>query len=194
MNESALVAEPEGRPAAIRETLRETIFPQAFCELPRSAAVNVYLADGAVRSLVAFFETKGLQALKDEDRCEEFYDDWLSYQAEHRLYASLLSPKRHSTLGYEFNLLRLTRFLEVFAYFSPAHGYSLQVTFLGLFAILMGPNFALKREAVAALEAGELFALGVSEKEHGADLLGGEFTVRRDALGRFIANGSKYYI
>ena len=73
---------------------------------------------------------------------------------------ALLSPQRYSSRGHRFDLLRLTRFLEVFAYFSPAHAYSLHVSFLGLFPILMSSNEALKREAVAKLEGGGLFAFG----------------------------------
>lgn len=141
-----------------------------------------------------FFENKGLAALKREEQREQWYEDWLSYQAEHCIYASVLSPRQFSSFGREFDLLRYARFLEVFGYFSPGHGYSAQVTFLGLFAILMGSNDALKREAVAALERGELLAFGVSEKHHGSDLLGNEFTIREISPGRFSANGSKYYI
>lgn len=133
-------------------------------------------------------------ALKEEDHREQWYDDWLAYQREHRLYARLLSPKEFSSVGGEFNLLRYTRFLELFAYFSPGHGYSLQCTFLGLFPILMGPNSALKREAVAVLEAGGLLAFAVSERNHGSDLLGNEFVVREVGPGQFVANGTKYYI
>ena len=172
----------------------ETVFPQAFSSVSRSAASNVYLADPTSLALLNFFEAKGLLAIKEEDRREQWYDDWLAYQAQHRLYASLLSPKQYSSLGYEFDLLRLTRFLEMFGYFSPAHGYSFQVTFLGLFSILMGRNSALKCEAVAALEAGGLLAFGVSEKDHGSDLLGNEFTLRQSGPGEFVATGSKYYI
>jgi len=91
-----------------------------------------------LKSSPRFFDAKGLAALKAEDQREEWYADWLTYQAEQRLYATLLSPKEFSTLGTQFDLLRLTRFLEMFAYFSPAHGYSLQVTFLGFFSIMMG--------------------------------------------------------
>jgi acyl-CoA dehydrogenase len=64
----------------------------------------------------------------------------------------------------------------------------------------MGSNSALKREAVAALEAGGLLAFGVSEKGHGSDLLGNEFTVSSGGGdlaadgGGFVANGTKYYI
>jgi acyl-CoA dehydrogenase len=70
----------------------------------------------------------------------------------------------------------------------------MQVTFLGLFSILMGSNEALKKEAMTVLEAGGLFALGVSEKDHGSDLLANEFTIRSAGPGRFLANGTKYYI
>src|SRR4030095_1059112 len=91
-------------------------------------------------------------------------------------------------------VLRYARFLEIFAYFSPGHGYSLQVTFLGLFSVLLGTNSALKHEAVAAIEAGGLLAFGVSEKRHGSDLLGNEFTIRSVSPGRLVANGNKYYI
>jgi len=194
MNESARVGQPEGHGPAPRALGHESVLPQAFSEASQSPAASTYLTEPSIRSLAAFFEAKGLAALKDEDRRELWYDDWLKYQAEHRLYASLLSPKQYSTLGFEFDLLRLTRFLEVFGYFSPAHGYSFQVTFLGLFSILMGANSALKREAVTALEAGGLLAFAVSEKGHGSDLLGSEFTLRQSGPGQFVASGTKYYI
>jgi acyl-CoA dehydrogenase len=170
------------------------IYPQAFSTARRSEAAEVYLSDPSIQRLVEFFEAKGLAALKQEDQREQWYQDWIDYQAQHQLYARLLSPAKYSKLGAEFDLLKLTRFLEVFAYFSPGHGYSLQVSFLGLFAILMGDNESLKREAIQTLEAGGLLAFGVSEKTHGADLLGSEFTVREIEPGKFIADGTKYYI
>src|SRR6202035_5513599 len=89
---------------------------------------------------------------------------------------------------------KLTRFLEAFAYFSPSHAYSLQVSFLGLFPILMSSNEELKKEAVARLESGGLLAFGVSEKAHGSDLFANEFTVQPKGAGDWLANGSKYYI
>jgi len=135
-----------------------------------------------------------LAALKEEDRAETWYADWVEYQAKHRLYAGVLSPKAYSSHGCQLDLLRLTRFWESFAYFSPAHAYSLHVSFLGLFPLLRSDNEALKREAVAKLEAGGLFAFAVSEKGHGSDLLGNEFTVADAGPGRLSAHGSKYYI
>jgi acyl-CoA dehydrogenase len=179
-----------GESAAIDDAM----YPLIFSTKRRSNAASVFFRDSSLQKLVEFFENKGLAALKDEDQRQQWHEDWIAFQRAHGLYASLLSPKKYSTLGNEFDLLRLARFLEVFAYFSPAHGYSLQVTLLGLFAMLMGSNEALKREAVAALEEGAVFAFGVSEKDHGSDLLASEFTVVRKGPGRFIANGSKYYI
>lgn len=140
-----------------------------------------------------FFRVKGLAALKEEDRQEGWYPDWVAHQAVHGLYAGLLSPADYSTRGNRLNILKLTRFLEAFAYFSPAHAYSLHVSFLGLFPILMSANEPLKREAVARLERGGLFAFAVSERAHGADLLANEFTVR-DTPGGRVADGTKCYI
>jgi acyl-CoA dehydrogenase len=144
--------------------------------------------------MVEFFRAKGLTALKHEDQREEWYRDWIDFQAGHGLYASLLSPKQYSTRGHQLDLCRLTRFLEVFAYFAPAHAYSLHVSFLGLFPIWQSANEELKREAVVRLEAGGLFAFAVSEREHGSDLLATEFTLQPDESGGFHARGSKYYI
>lgn len=170
------------------------IYPQAFSTAAGSEGCGIYLADPLARRLADFFQNKGLAELKAEDRREQWYEDWLVYQAEHQLYARLISPKRFSAIGGEFELLRYCRFLELFAYFSPAHGYSLQCTFLGLFPMLMGSSPALKREAIATLEAGGLFSFAVSEKDHGSDLLANEFTVRQIGPDRFVANGTKYYI
>ncbi len=105
-----------------------------------------------------------------------------------------MSPAKYSSRGHHLDLRRLTRFLEVFAYFSPAHAYSLHVSFLGLFPILQSDNEPLKFEAVKQLEAGGLFAFGVSERDHGADLLATEFTLQADDSGQLHASGSKYYI
>jgi acyl-CoA dehydrogenase len=155
---------------------------------------GVYRRIGSIHELLNFFESKGLAALKVEDREERWYDDWLEHNSRHGIYASLLSPAAYSSRGAYFDLLNLVRFVEAFGSCSPAHGYSFQVSFLGLFPILMSSNEALKKEAIAALENGALFAFGVSEKTHGSDLYSNEFEIRTSADGGYIANGKKYYI
>jgi acyl-CoA dehydrogenase len=172
----------------------ECLYPLAFDTFPHTGDTAEYLNNPYIRLLVEFFQTKGLAELKREDLEEGWYRDWIDYQAKHGLYASVLSPKAYSTRGHQFDLLKLTRFVEVFAYFSPAHAYSLQVSFLGLFPILMGSNEALKKEAIAKLEAGGLFAFGVSERAHGSDLLANEFVLRPGDPSGWIADGAKCYI
>ena len=144
--------------------------------------------------LVEFFQKKGLEKLKEEDREEEWYQDWIDYQAQHQLYAKLLVPSKYSTQGWSFQILTLVKFLETFAFLSPAHAYSLHVTFLGVFPFLMSQNEELSRKAVAKLEEGKLFAFGISENAHGADLLANESVVFPAANGGGLASGSKYYI
>lgn len=171
----------------------EAAYPQAFSSSVKSEGKTAYLSEPCAARLAAFFQAKGLAALKEEDRNELWYEDWISYQAKHRLFATLLCPGADAG-ECRLDLLTYARFLELLGYFSPAHGYTLHVSFLGLFAILTGENAGLKKEAVATLRAGGLLALGVSEKAHGSDLLGNELTVSESAPGRLVANGSKYYI
>jgi acyl-CoA dehydrogenase len=170
---------------------RLSVYPLAFFG---GGGADIYRRDPAVRTLCEFFQTKGLSALKEEDRLEQWYGDWIAFQQQQGLYATMLSPARYSKRGNGFDLLQYSRFLEVLAYCSPSHGYSLHVTFLGLFSILMGSNDELKREAVATVEAGNLLAFGVSEKDHGSDLLANEFIITDTEEGNFSASGSKYYI
>jgi acyl-CoA dehydrogenase len=172
----------------------ESLYPLSFDSLSPRAGAAEYLRNPSIRLLAEFFQSKGLTTLKREDREENWYPDWIDYQAKHGLYAGVLSPKAYSTRGHQLDLLRLTRFVEAFAYFSPAHGYSFQVSFLGLFPILMGANEVLKKEAVAKLEAGGLFAFGVSERTHGSDLLANEFVLRPGNPDGWVADGAKCYI
>src|SRR5258708_39923136 len=84
-------------------------------------------------------------------------------------------------------MMRLTRFLEVFAYCSAAHAYNLQVTFLGVFSILMGDNEQLKREAVAALESGGVPGVGLLRQNQWLDLFRDVFIGLQIGGGLFIA-------
>jgi acyl-CoA dehydrogenase len=172
----------------------DNLYPQVFDALFAASGTTDYLADPHLRLMVDFFQAKGLAQLKQEDQRDEWYQDWIDYQAAHGIYASLLSPTSYTSRGHHLDLRKLTRFLEVFAYFSPAHAYSLHVSFLGLFPLLQCENEPLKQEAIRRLEAGELFAFAVSERDHGSDLLATKFTLRTDDEGGLHAAGSKYYI
>jgi acyl-CoA dehydrogenase len=174
--------------------ITKSLYPLSFDAGSLTAGTADYLQEPSIRLLVDFFQNKGLAALKQEDREEVWYQDWVDYQAKNGLYASLLSPKKYSNRGHRFSLRRLTRLFETFAYFGPAQAYSLHVSFLGLFPILVGANETLKKEAISKLESGGLFAFGVSEKTHGADVFANEMTVISRADGSLVAEGAKYYI
>ena len=152
-----------------------------------------YTDDQTVKALADFFEKKGLARLKEEDRNEIWYDDFLEHVKKHRIFARFLSPKKYSSLGHEFDFLSLGRYLETFAYYSPSHGYSFQVSYLGIFPILMSKNEELKQEAIKRLESGAMFAFGLSEKEHGSDIYSSEMHMQKTPDG-YTASGSKYYI
>ena len=69
-----------------------TYYPLRFSAAPSSRAADTYLADPLTRKIVEFFERKGVPTIKEEDRIEHWYEDWLTFQAENRIYASLLAP------------------------------------------------------------------------------------------------------
>ena len=58
----------------------------------------------------------------------------------------------------------------------------------------MSKNEALKKRAAQFLDKGAIFAFGLSEKEHGADIYSTEMRLEPVGDGAYRANGRKYYI
>ena len=58
----------------------------------------------------------------------------------------------------------------------------------------MSPNEAAKRKAAQLLREGAVFAFGLSERAHGADVYATEMTLTPQPDGTYRANGEKYYI
>lgn len=146
------------------------------------------------KQLIDFFHTKTTEQLRNEDMSEQFYHDFVEYAEKHKLYSYFLTPQEFSKEGRCFDIKTICRFMELFAYLSPSHAYSLQVTFLGIFPFLMSKNLSIKKEAIQALQNGKFFAFGLSEKEHGSDIYSSETIVHSNTNGNYIANGKKYYI
>jgi acyl-CoA dehydrogenase len=65
---------------------------------------------------------------------------------------------------------------------------------LGLGPIWMSDNESLKQRAAQALEQGGIFAFGLSEKEHGADVYSTDMILTPRGDGTYSASGGKYYI
>ena len=79
------------------------------------------------------------------------------------------------------------------AFYGLGYWYAWQVTILGLGPIWQSENEAAKARATEILKQGGVFAFGLSEKEHGADIYRTDMILTPDGDG-FRANGSKYYI
>lgn len=78
-------------------------------------------------------------------------------------------------------------------FYGLSYWYPFQVTALGLGPIWMSANEDAKRKAAAGLEAGEVFAFGLSEQTHGADVYQTDM-ILTPSDGGWTANGEKYYI
>ena len=89
---------------------------------------------------------------------------------------------------------RNCEFNEILGFYGLAYWYTWQVTILGLGPIWMSQNQAVKEKTAQLLREGGIFAFGLSEKEHGADLYSTETALFPAGAGTYRAQGSKYYI
>ena len=143
---------------------------------------------------IAFFEARGLRRLKEDDRDRVWYADFLEFLAREQALATLLTPAAYGgSPDCRWDNWRNNEFNEILAFYGLHYWYTWQVTILGLGPIWMSANEQAKRRAAAYLRQGEVFAFGLSEKQHGADVYATEMTLYPDGDG-FRARGGKYYI
>jgi acyl-CoA dehydrogenase len=142
-----------------------------------------------------FFEKKGLASVKEDDRKRVWYREYLDFIKENKIFATLLTPSRYSDdPDTRWDTYRNCEFNEIIAFYGLGYWYTWQVSILGLGPIWMSGNEELKRKAAEALEQGGIFAFGLSEREHGADVYSTEMTLTPQGDGKYLANGEKYYI
>jgi acyl-CoA dehydrogenase len=145
---------------------------------------------------VDFFESRGKARLKSDDHDRVWYSDFLNHIGRERIFASLLTPSKYgsSTEGdCRWDTYRISEFAEIVGFYGLSYWYPFQVTALGLGPIWMSDNEDAKRKAAAQLEAGEVFAFGLSEQAHGADVYQTDMILTPSENG-WTANGEKYYI
>ena len=164
---------------------------------PKKYAPEHLDADSAelMRQTIAFFENKGRAKLKTDDRDQTWYADFLAFVKEHQAFAKLLTPTRYGPgASHRWDTARNCDFNEITGFYGLAYWYTWQVTILGLGPLWMSANEAIKDKTAAHLAAGGIFAFGLSEREHGADLYASAMTLTPQPDGSYRANGSKYYI
>ena len=144
---------------------------------------------------IDFFEGKGRGKTKKDDHERTWYQDFLDFQKEKKLFSTLLTPSRYALeQGSRWDTWRNCAFNEITAFYGLAYWYTWQVSILGLGPIWMGKNEGVKEKTARLLADGGIFAFGLSEKEHGADLYSTEMALKPVGNGKYLANGHKYYI
>jgi acyl-CoA dehydrogenase len=145
---------------------------------------------------VDFFESRGKARLKSDDHERAWYSDFLDHIGRERIFASLLTPAKYGAEDCRWDTYRISEFAEIVGFYGLSYWYPFQVTALGLGPIWMSANEDAKRKAAAQLESGEVFAFGLSEQTHGADVYQTDMilTPSSNAQEGWVANGEKYYI
>lgn len=147
-----------------------------------------------VQKTISFFENKGKEKLKNDDHERVWYADFLEFSKKEKLFATFLTAAQSGEEGKRWDTFRNCAINEVLGFYGLNYWYTWQVTILGLGPIWMSNNGAIKKKTVQLLDDGSIFAFGLSEKEHGADIYTSDMGLTPKKNGGYLANGSKYYI
>ncbi|MBN1251156.1 MAG: acyl-CoA dehydrogenase [Bacteroidales bacterium] len=147
-----------------------------------------------MKKTIAFFENKGIASIKRDDQERSWYQEFLDFLGKEKIFADLLTPKEFGGENARWDMWRIQEFNEILGFYGLPYWYTWQVTILGLGPIWMSKNEKLKKKAAELLQNGAIFAFGLSEREHGADVYSTEMTLEKQSDGNYLANGSKYYI
>jgi acyl-CoA dehydrogenase len=143
---------------------------------------------------IDFFERKGKARIKEDYHAKVWYADFLDFVKEEKIFATMCTPAGNGAPDSRWDTWRVCEFAEILGFYGLQYWYTWQVTVLGLGPIWMSDNESLKQRAAEALEQGGIFAFGLSEKEHGADVYSTDMILTPRGDGTYTAKGGKYYI
>ena len=143
---------------------------------------------------IGFFESMGLAKVKADYESRRWYTEFLEFNKKEKIFATLLTPKGYGDDSARWDTSRITDFAEILGFYGLTYWYCFQVSALGVGPIFLGSNEELKNKAAALLQQGEIFAFGLSEKDHGADIYSSEMKLIAQDDGSYLASGEKYYI
>jgi len=149
-----------------------------------------------VEKTVAFFEKMGKTRLTEDFNKKVWYREFVDFIAKEQIFAKLLTPSQYGggDPDCRWDTARNSDYSELLAFYGLGYWYCFQVSILGLGPIWMSGNEAAKQKAAALLKKGAIFAFGLSERTHGADIYGTEMALTPQKDGGWLANGEKYYI
>ncbi len=143
---------------------------------------------------IEFFEKKGLKKLKADWRRKVWNYDFVDFMKDNQVFATLMTPAGYGAPDSRWDTYRNCEFSEITAFYGLTYWYTWQVSMLGLGPVWMGSNEDVKHRTAKLLQDGGVFAFGLSEKEHGADIYSSDMMLIPQGDGRYKASGDKYYI
>ena len=145
---------------------------------------------------IDFFEKMGKAQLLDDYNKKVWYKEFVDFIGKKQIFAKLLTPKEYADGDKDcrWDTARNSEYSELLAFYGLGYWYCFQVTILGLGPIWMSPNEKAKKKAARLLKEGAIFAFGLSERTHGADIYSTETNLTPKDDGTWVANGEKYYI
>jgi acyl-CoA dehydrogenase len=158
------------------------------------------MADKGSRAImnktIAFFEKMGKARILDDYNKKIWYSEFVEFIGREQIFAKLLTPKEYAggDPDCRWDTARNSEYAELLAFYGLGYWYCFQVTILGLGPIWMSQNEKAKEKAARLLKEGAIFAYGLSEKDHGADIYSTETSLTPMPDGTWVANGEKYYI
>ncbi len=147
-----------------------------------------------MQKVIDYFENKGLASIKEDWHGKQWNHDFVDFLKQEQVFATLMTPAGYGDENACWDTWRNTIFAEITGFYGITYWYTFQVSMLGLVPIWTGSNEDLKHKTAELLKQGEVFAFGLSEKEHGADIYSSEMHLSQQADGTYLANGRKYYI
>ncbi len=155
-----------------------------------------------LRATIDFFEGQGKKRILDDDLKAHWPADFVEFVKREKLFATFLTPSEFAA-GHpdkRWDGARNAALAEILGFYGLTYWYTEQVTILGLGPVWQSENKDAKLRAADDLEAGEVMAFGLSERDHGADVYStdmvltpaGDEDLANGILYR--ASGEKYYI
>jgi len=159
---------------------------------------NIEYKDPKTRELmqkvIDFMEEKGLKSIKKDWHEKLWNHEFVEFMKENQVLATLMTPSGYGAEAARWDTSRNVAFAEITAFYGITYWYTFQVSMLGLAPIWLGSNEAIKQKTAKLLQDGKVFAFGLSEKEHGADIYSSDMMLEPQNDGSYKANGDKYYI
>jgi acyl-CoA dehydrogenase len=145
---------------------------------------------------IEFFESMGKGRVLEDYNKKVWYREFIDFLARERIFSKLLTPGEFAEGDPDcrWDTARNSEYSELLAFYGLGYWYCFQVTIVGLGPIWMSSNEKAKKKAARLLREGAIFAFGLSERTHGADIYSTETTLTYKGEGTWAANGEKYYI